>query len=92
MKVKADGCSEGNRFADYANVENFFETNFVSCDWEAKIPKELQTAYEPITKAMANWEERYLPTSTTASQTMALKLAVTDSAANRIRYEAKYDS
>lgn len=26
-------------------------------DWKAKIPKELQSAFEPLTKAMANWEE-----------------------------------
>ncbi|MBG9564901.1 ISL3 family transposase [Brevibacillus agri] len=26
-------------------------------DWKAKIPKELQTAFEPLTKAMSNWEE-----------------------------------
>jgi transposase len=26
-------------------------------DWEAKIPMELQSAFEPLTKAMANWEE-----------------------------------
>lgn len=26
-------------------------------DWKAKIPKELQPAFEPLTKAMANWEE-----------------------------------
>src|SRR5690606_14513492 len=25
-------------------------------DWKAKIPKELQTAFEPLTKAMENWE------------------------------------
>ncbi|MEB3103071.1 ISL3 family transposase [Ferviditalea candida] len=25
-------------------------------DWKAKIPKELQSAFEPLTKAMANWE------------------------------------
>lgn len=26
-------------------------------DWKAKIPKQLQSAFEPLTKAMANWEE-----------------------------------
>lgn len=26
-------------------------------DWKAKIPKELQPAFEPLTKAMANWEQ-----------------------------------
>jgi len=26
-------------------------------DWKAKIPKELKPAFEPLTKAMANWEE-----------------------------------
>lgn len=26
-------------------------------DWKAKIPTELQSAFEPLTKAMANWEE-----------------------------------
>ncbi len=25
-------------------------------DWKSKIPKELQSAFEPLTKAMANWE------------------------------------
>ncbi|MEK5357986.1 ISL3 family transposase [Paenibacillus sp. FSL L8-0709] len=26
-------------------------------DWKAKIPKELQSAFEPLTKAMTNWEQ-----------------------------------
>ncbi|AFH61569.1 transposase IS1001 [Paenibacillus mucilaginosus K02] len=26
-------------------------------DWKAKSPTELQSAFEPLTKAMANWEE-----------------------------------
>ena len=67
-------------------------------EWKAKIPKELQTAIEPLTKAMENWEAEiffYFDHRVTNAYTESLKslirvITVYAAAIHSKPYEPKY--